>query len=226
MLLTHWLTHSKRPSVAPTTRVLKSNATPKPRSYAGEIRRNGVPMFIDEEIEFIKSQIAHHQRSVDFFHTKKDHQKANRHSGILRRFEAMLPKMIEIQEHGLHKVNLPKVETDKVGSRLGDLSDLPEELRKQLVSIQYDETEQAIIDIVTEQFGGIASIDEILVALYRKTKEMPQREALANKIYRMTRKELLTSVSGKKGVYTVSGYNSDNFQEEKTEPPQVHDSGQ
>lgn len=180
-------------------------------------------MFIDEEIEFIKSQISHHLRSVDFFHTKKDHQRANRHSGILRRFEAILPKMVEIQEHGLPKATLPKIESDKVGSRLGDISDLPEEMRKQLVSVQYDESEQVILDVITETYSGIASIDEIYVGLYRKTKESIQRDALANKIYRMTRKELLTSVSGKKGVYTVSGYSSNNSEEEVSETPQVHD---
>lgn len=180
-------------------------------------------MFIDEEIEFIKSQIQHHQKSVEFMRSRNDEFKANRHSGILRRFEQILPKIVEIQEHGLPKVTIPKIESDKVGSRLGDLSDLPEEMRKQLVSVQYDESEQVILDVITETYGGIASIDEIYVGLYRKTKESIQRDALANKIYRMTRKELLTSVSGKKGVYTVSGYNSNNSKEEVSETPQVHD---
>ncbi|MDJ0613811.1 MAG: hypothetical protein QNJ29_09035 [Rhizobiaceae bacterium] len=182
-------------------------------------------MFIDEEIEFIKSQIAHHERSVEFFHSKRDHSKANRHSGILRRFQDVLPKMVEIQKHGLQVNHEIDTASDKIGSRLGNLSDLPEELKKQLVSIQYDETEQAILDVIKDNFDGIASIDEIMVGLFRSSGEMHQRDVLANKIYRMTRKDLLFSVSGRKGVYSVSRQRSvnkvDDSDHQTTEPLQT-----
>jgi len=159
-------------------------------------------MFIDEEIEFIKSQIAHHKRSVDHFLSKRDPSKANRHSGILRRFEDILPKMEECNLLDL-KPARPAPEPSKVGNRLGNLSDLPEELRSQLVSVQRDELEQKIIDAVGGEYGGVATIDEIMVALYRNTGEIHKREALATKIYRMTRKELLVSVPNRKGVYAT-----------------------
>lgn len=159
-------------------------------------------MFIDEEIEFIKSQIDHHRRSVEHFYEKRDHIKVKRHQGILRRFEQILPK--------IHKCNAVEAgakpsrpESDKIGSRLGDLSDLPEEIRSQLVSVQRDELEQRILDVVAEAFDGVATIDEIMVGLYRHAGEIHKREALATKIYRMTKKELLFSVPLKKGVYSL-----------------------
>lgn len=162
-------------------------------------------MFIDEEIDFIKSQIDHHKRSVEFFHSKRDLTKANRHSGILRRFEDILPKMIEcnLLNDGQPARSETPPDVSKVGSRLGNLSDLPEELRSQLVSVQRDELEQAITDVVMDVYSGIATIDEIMVGLYRRTGEIHKRDALATKIYRMTKKELLISVPQKKGVYAL-----------------------
>ncbi len=177
-------------------------------------------MFIDEEIEFIKSQIAHHRRSVEFFFSKKDAAKANRHTGILRRFEEILPKMEKIAEHGVPVAPPPAaIDTDKIGSRFGNISDLPPELRDQLVSIQHDEFEQKILDVIADEYGGIATIDEIMVGLYRTYEEIHKRDALATKIYRMTRKELLFSVKGRKGVYSLTNDNPE------TEPSDENTNG-
>ena len=97
-------------------------------------------MFITEHIDFIKSQIRHHEGSVEFFGDKKDYKKLNRHSGILRRFREILPIMEEIianpPQQQTHQTTPP---SDKIGSRLGDISKLPESIRKQLVSAQVDE---------------------------------------------------------------------------------------
>ena len=87
---------------------------------------------------------------------------------------------------------------------MGDLSDLPEELRKQLQIAKVSELEQVIISIIEEMYEGVANVDEILVGLYRKTDEVHQRQNLANKLYRMTAAKQLLSVPRKKGVYKVS----------------------
>ena len=163
---------------------------------------NGDGMFLDDEIAFVKSQIEHHKRSVEHFRKKDIEIKARRHSGILRRFEDILVKMEAANAPA--SVSLTVTPEDaKIGSRLGDVMDLPEELRAQLVSVQYDEAEMQIVSLVRDSFGGVATIDEIFVGLYRTHGISSPREALANKIYRMTRKELLFSVSGRKGVYTT-----------------------
>lgn len=160
-------------------------------------------MFVDEEIEFVKSQIEHHKRTITFYQDRRnDPAKAARHRGILRRFEELLPKMVKIAELG-DIPDLEVTEVKKIGSRFGDLSDLPDELKTQLVSIQYDALEQQIIDTVNDNFDHIASIDEILVSLWRSHGDLHQRDIIANKIYRMTRKEQLYSVPGRKGVYST-----------------------
>lgn len=159
-------------------------------------------MFLDEEIAFVKSQIEHHKRSVEHFRTKNNDTKFRRHSGILRRFEDILLKMESANDPASVSLALTP-ENTKIGSRLGDVMDLPEEMRAQLVSVQFDEAEMQIVNLVKDSFGGVATIDEIFVGLYRAHDISSPREALANKIYRMTRKELLFSVSGRKGVYTT-----------------------
>jgi len=162
-------------------------------------------MFIDEDIDFVNSQIDHHRRTIKFLNDRGDDFKARRHVGILKRFEEMLPKIKEAMNLCSTDLNkyLQAARSEKIGSRLGDVSDLPDELRTQLVSVQFDEAESNIVEVMKLDFDGVATIDEILVGLYRRYSDIQQREQLANKIYRMVRKEVIFSVSGKKGVYSI-----------------------
>jgi hypothetical protein len=158
-------------------------------------------MLVDADIEFVKSQIDHHRKSITFHEKRQDQPKVNRHRGILRRFEDLLPKLE-------HLIGLPispssDLKEVKIGSRIGNIDDLPEAIRAQLVSFQMDELEAQILDLLNDKLDRVATIDEILVGLWRSHAVEHQREQLANKIYRMTRKEQLFSVSGKKGVYST-----------------------
>ena len=178
---------------------------------------NEVKMFLDEEINFVKSQINHHTRSIEFHRSRGDGDKERRHTGILRRFNDILPKMVQANSAlSLGQAVIP-VDEKKVGNRLGNIMDLPEEIRSQLVSVQFDEIENQILKVVKESFGGVATIDEIFVGMYRETREVMQRDALANKIYRMTRKEMLFSVEGRKGVYSMSKSQATNKKEHESE---------
>ena len=90
-----------------------------------------------------------------------------------------------------------------VGKRLGDITDLPEALKKELQATKSNELESRIIKVVDEVYDGAANIDEILIGLYRKFNLMLKRQFLTNKIYRMTKSELLFPVKGRKGVYVT-----------------------
>lgn len=92
----------------------------------------------------------------------------------------------------------------EVGHRVGDTSDLPEELKKLLASEQLDEVEDKIIKTLKKRFGGVANLDELIVGLYREFEYIPAtRRGLNNKLYRMKTRDLLESVKGRKGVYRV-----------------------
>lgn len=91
-----------------------------------------------------------------------------------------------------------------IGKRIGDTQDLPDELKSQLNAYKTDELEDWIINTLNKRYEGIASLDEIIVGLYREygyiTKE---RKYINSKIYRMRNRNLLESVPKRKGVYRV-----------------------
>lgn len=92
----------------------------------------------------------------------------------------------------------------EIGSRFGDLSDLPQELLQQIPAIRMDSQERQILDVV-RNFDGVASVDEILVGIYRLTGLVEDRKRIAGKLYRMvqSRPPMLQSVEGKRGVYRL-----------------------
>ncbi len=92
-----------------------------------------------------------------------------------------------------------------LGGRFGNLDDLPEELRSEIIAARIDAMEQKIIDLLTTQFAGAATVDEIRVGLFRMTGEVLERRKLAGKLYRMVQSKppLLESVQKKKGAYRI-----------------------
>ena len=105
-------------------------------------------------------------------------------------------------------------EFDKLGKRVGNLDDLPPELRSQLQIAKIDELEEQIITTINELYAGMANIDEILVGLFRKFQLVQKRQYTANKLYRMAQTGLIFSVKGKKGVYSTDK-NKENFYSSK-----------
>ena len=82
---------------------------------------------------------------------------------------------------------------------LGNIHDLPQELLDELSVAKTDELEDQIVTVINA-YGGEASLDQILVGLYRKFKVSQKRRFVQNKLYRM---DMVWGVSGKKGVYTT-----------------------
>lgn len=92
----------------------------------------------------------------------------------------------------------------EVGRRIGDISDLPEELRKQLSTSKLDEIEEQILGTMKNRYDGVASLDEIMVGLYRDYGYIvKERRSLNGKLYRMKNKDVIESVPKKKGVYRI-----------------------
>jgi hypothetical protein len=100
--------------------------------------------------------------------------------------------------------NLGAVE-DEIGSRVGNTDDLPKEILEQLSSVQLDALESKILAVLKEKYGGAANLDEVIVGLYREYKYVSgNRRDINNKLYRMMKKGILSSVPKKKGAYKVA----------------------
>ena len=83
-----------------------------------------------------------------------------------------------------------------------EFAGLPPELLAELsegVKAQVDPIIKAINDR-----GGTATLDHILIDLYRATGEVNKRTVVQNKLFRLSKRELCWSVPGKKGTYTTT----------------------
>lgn len=90
-----------------------------------------------------------------------------------------------------------------VGKRLGDLQDLPDELKAQLQQSKLDPLDQHILAVVQNRYEGIANIDEVLVGLFRDYGVVQKRALVLGRLYRMGKDKLLFPVPRKKGVYSI-----------------------
>lgn len=90
--------------------------------------------------------------------------------------------------------------TKPLPQTLGDLSDLPPELVKELNVSKTDEMEDQIFTVINA-YGGEADLDQILVGLFRKFAAVQKRRFVQNKLYKMIKSEMIWPVEGKKGVY-------------------------
>ncbi|QBR71697.1 hypothetical protein CU048_10865 [Beijerinckiaceae bacterium] len=121
---------------------------------------------------------------------------------LLDQHEDLL-KYLENQENRPEKgtpqqklVEPPSVEED-------DLSDLPDELLAQLSDrAKKGQTDQLVL-IINDR-GGTATLDEILIDLFRKYKEIGARNIISNRLYRLNKQGLIRSIEGKKGIYTTA----------------------
>jgi hypothetical protein len=83
-----------------------------------------------------------------------------------------------------------------------DIQGLPQQLIDELNLSAGDRAEFAILNIM-EEGNGISTLDKLLIGLYRKTGEIHKRDKLISRLYRMMNKQLIYSMPGKKGVYSL-----------------------
>lgn len=154
-------------------------------------------MTIDSFIPFIKGQEAYHLRQAE--RVGDDATRSAQHATLAQTFAALAHHLEKIQAAGLE----PDAPSPRARySKLGDISDLPPELRQQLSLSESDQLERHILDLA-EEVGGEISVDEVLIGLYRRFKIIQQRKILVGKLSRMLRKGSLTSVTGRKGIYRI-----------------------
>lgn len=158
--------------------------------------------FIALEYEKVKAQSDFHRRAVSKW--RDDDPRVKRHLEFAEFFDELAKK---IQFH----IQNPPIKAQKATIpgqlRLGDLDDLPEELRSQIKISESDQLEIDIIEAI-QTLDGVAAIDEIMVAIWHKTKVVQDRDFLSRKIYRMVQAKTIYSAE-KKGFYQLSDPNSE-----------------
>jgi hypothetical protein len=156
-------------------------------------------------IEFVKSQAEFQRRQAIRF--ANEPKRNALHLGSAERFESLHSCLVDLQDKLDKKPTLFDDLGDQSNMRRISLSweeveGLPPELLEELSVSESDKTEFIIRSLIVE-LGGVASLDRILVALFRQSGEVTKRAALNQRLYRMVQKEMVYSVNGKKGVYSA-----------------------
>lgn len=146
-------------------------------------------------LEFVKSQIAFNERNAERYQRTprgKGYQERAREFTSLHAFLSKLPSENTSAKNG----------KPVLGLRPQDLEGLPDDVLSELNISDVHKLEHRIISTIDDH-GGIATLDQILVGLFKKHNEKVKRLNLNSKLYRMSQKGLIHNVHGRKGVYAT-----------------------
>lgn len=168
---------------------------------------------LTDALIFVNGQIAFHERKTRLFEETNPRRFAQ-HTKVCEQFAA-LAAFLQAQAEHVDKLEDQLAERPagapasqlngapiQLSLRLEDIQDLPDELIRELSITDGDKMDFTIQGLMQEH-GGIMSLDQLLIGLYRKTGEIHKRPNLNARLYRMTKKNAVFDVPGRKGVYSV-----------------------
>lgn len=97
---------------------------------------------------------------------------------------------------------MTEAEKERAAVDYGDLSDLPPEVLKELSFNRPDEVGDIIKSLIADM-GGEASIDQVLIGLWRQFGKKRKRCSVRLKLSQMVKAGTLIAVTGRKGVYAI-----------------------
>lgn len=151
---------------------------------------------IDEALFFVKEQAEYQfERSVHY-EQQGDLTRSDAYRNRYRQFLALS----QFLKDNLKPDTVTR--TNSVHLTPEDLADLPPELLEQLNISESDRQEFLIMEVLDE-LGGFASIDKIMIHMYKKSGEILDRQKLNARLYRMSTKNLIHSFPNRKGVYSL-----------------------
>jgi hypothetical protein len=158
---------------------------------------------IDKQIAFVKEHVAIQQKLAKKYEDSPFRK--GQHIESAKGFMELTEFLTEIQSKGTgNTAYLFRDESPKKRLNLTheDLDGLPEELLKELNLTDADRQDLAVEHLIA-QAGGVLPLDKIMIDLYRRTGEVPKRNTLTSRLYRMVGKGMIYNVPGKKGVYST-----------------------
>lgn len=169
---------------------------------------------IAEATEFVNAQCAFHGKKAQEY-AKSSPRRSQQHAQICSEFDE-LNKFIRFLQDESDRLKATPEGDSKQNSftprqlelRLEDIDGLPEDLIRELSITDGDKMDFTIQAIMNDR-GGVMSLDQLLIAIYRRTGEVHKRTNLNSRIYRMTTKGALFNVQGRKGVYSTRELSTD-----------------
>jgi hypothetical protein len=174
---------------------------------------------LDQFLAFVNAQVAFHEKKAKQIKAdaKSDPKRPTFHTlqasklrdlaQALSDGQAELDKFaVLLQERAEAKAKAPS--QGSLNLLPADLEGLPPELISELSISDLDKLAFTVMSVIDDE-GGIASLDRILIGLWRKTKEVHKKTVLQPKLYRMMQKKMIFPVPSKKGVYSTSPMGAD-----------------
>jgi len=156
---------------------------------------------LSKHLPFVNEQIAIQTKLAARYADSE--WRSARHLSTCEQFKALLADM----EQGDRLLDAGPIKPIPRGNMLQlkpeEMEGLPEELLAELSdSARVDKGDVIVLQILADA-GGILSLDQILVAFYRKTGEVIKRTTMTSRLYRMTQRGALFGVPDKKGIYST-----------------------
>ena len=196
-----WLSGLKHRSWIPEhmlwSRAVGSNPTRSANRYGAT---DG--MDFDADIELVKSQLAFHETQAEKF--ANEPRRADRHHATASRFRVLLSDLEAVQALLVAHpdIDQPRTVPPRLSLSWEEIEDLPPEILSEL-SISDSDRSEFLIQGAIRELGGVASLDRLIVYLFKSIGESYKRTALNQRLYRMSQKDMVFSVPGKKGVYSL-----------------------
>ncbi|WP_434050228.1 hypothetical protein [Marinobacter salarius] len=160
---------------------------------------------IEKHLDFVKEQIEVQEKLAEKFGNKE--YRKNLHLGSAKKFSDLYDDLLTLQKQMQKSSNSEPSGSPQIELNYEDVEGLPEELLQELSFSDSDKLDFKIQKIIDEN-GGMASLDKIIVSLYKETGEIHKRTSMTSKLYRMAQKEAVYSVPGRKGVYSTKPISS------------------
>lgn len=157
-------------------------------------------------IALVKGQADFHTEMAARFGAESKHpnpRRAEKHASTGKQFQELLGEMERAESE---KATFSK--PVQLSLSFDELDGLPQELLQELSFSDGDRTDYNIIRMI-EDLGGIASLDRIIVGLYKQTGEINKRSTLTSRLYRMAQKGMIFPVPNKKGAYATQELTSE-----------------
>jgi hypothetical protein len=158
---------------------------------------------IDNYLSFVKEQVGVQEKLAKKYEDSPFRK--GQHLASAKNMSELADFLTEIQAKGTRDVsylNRGDSPQKKLLLTLEEIEGLPEELLKELNLTETDRHD-LVVEHLIAQAGGILSLDKIMVQLWKRTGEVPKRNTITSRLYRMVAKGMIYNVPGKKGVYST-----------------------
>ena len=156
---------------------------------------------INRFLGFVKSQEKFQENQA-----KKNTARPSRqqfHEGLANTFRELEEFLKQVKEKPMDQVSPAKSNMVISGA---EYKKLPPEVVAELSITDSDRLDFLLQDII-EQNSGAASLDRIIVDLYKQTEEVHTRSSVNARLYRMMQKGKIDRDKASKGVYLSAGKN-------------------